>query len=37
MADIAPAEEGDFYAILGVPRDATSQELKRAYRKLAVR
>jgi molecular chaperone DnaJ len=29
------AELGDLYAILGVPRDATAEQIKRAYRKLA--
>jgi len=30
-----PAVHQDYYAILGVPRDADEQTIKRAFRKLA--
>lgn len=31
------AEDQDYYEILGVPRDASQKDIKRAFRKLAVK
>ncbi len=37
FAAAAEAKEGDFYATLGIKKDATDSEIKKAYRKLALK
>lgn len=36
LAHQCQCEEEDYYKILGVPRDATDKDIKKAFRKLAV-
>jgi len=37
MAALKQAEKKDYYKILGVPRNATSDQIRKAYKKAALR
>lgn len=36
-SDRVSAEEKDYYKLLGVPKDATEKQIKKAFRKLAIK